>query len=335
MNDKVSIILPIYNAEKTIARTIESIIKQTYKNIELILVNDGSEDESEKICLEYANKNANIKLFNKKNAGVSSARNFALGKATGKYVTFIDSDDCYHEKYVESMVYNLINKNVDMVICGYKRCNALKKKEVSISLLDKVYSQNEYNHLIEECQKKNLFNQVWNKIFLKNIIDKYSLCFDESLSLGEDFKFVINYIKYAKKVYITNDILYIYTNSIDGLNVKYRKNRLYINLDNLKLLEKYYQANLFNTNYINKKYILTILSGIKNISANPNKKEIISELKELKKNNFIKEKLNSNISLKYNIIAKILKISGVNLLKFYGKALILYDKYYIKKKLGY
>ena len=117
--------------------------------------------------------------------------------------------------------------------------------------------------------------------------------------------------------------------------MKYRKDRLEILISNLKAMEEFFKDNRFDMAYVNKKYTITILSGIKNICLNPKKDEVDKELIRLKQDKFIKEKLNEKQDFKFNCISKILKFSGVHLLKFYGKVLIIYDRLYKKIKLGY
>ena len=112
MEPKVSVIVPVYNLEDYIERCVESIISQTYTNIEIILINDGSVDSSLEKCMEYAKKDNRIIVLDQKNKGVSAARNLGLDKATGKYVTFVDGDDCIHGKYIEILISGFNNANV-------------------------------------------------------------------------------------------------------------------------------------------------------------------------------------------------------------------------------
>lgn len=335
MENKVSIILPTFNSEKTINDTIVSVLNQTYNNIELIIVDDGSKDNTINICMKYEKDDNRVRFFTKENSGVSNTRNIALKKSTGKYIMFIDADDLYCEEYVKKMVDTIEKDNVELSICGCKRINNLMNKETNIYVKEHIYDKQEFDNLIEQMQKEDLFNQIWNKIFIKKIIDDNGIKFDENISLGEDFRFVIQYINYINKVKTLNEILYVYTNSTNGLNMKYRKDRLEVKISNVEVLEEYFINNNFELEYINKKYVISILSGIKNICLNPNKSEIKEELKRLRENKLIMEKLDKKSDIKYNVISKILKMSGVHLLKFYGKLLILYDKTYKKFKFGY
>ena len=112
--EMVSIIIPVYNVEKYIVECLESVVNQTYENLEIILVNDGSTDNSKEICLEYAQRDQRIKLYSKENGGLSSARNYGLSKVTGNYVFFLDSDDYLVTDTIENLLNMLINTNADV-----------------------------------------------------------------------------------------------------------------------------------------------------------------------------------------------------------------------------
>ena len=119
MQPLITVIIPVYNIEAYIEKCIRSVIGQTYKNLEIILVDDGSSDNSGLICDKYAKKDTRIKVIHKKNGGLSDARNAAIDIAAGEYLTFIDGDDYVANSYVE-MLYELINEGYDISICGYK-----------------------------------------------------------------------------------------------------------------------------------------------------------------------------------------------------------------------
>ena len=126
----VSIIVPVYNVEKYLSKCIESLINQTYTNIEILLINDGSTDNSKKICEQFKEKDSRIKLINKENGGLSDTRNKGLQEAIGKYIAFVDSDDYINENTVEDNLKTAIEKNADIVIfCfKYKRCKKNKRR---------------------------------------------------------------------------------------------------------------------------------------------------------------------------------------------------------------
>ena len=138
--EKISIVVPIYNVEKYVKKCIESLIKQTYKNIEIILVDDGSTDSSAEIIDEYANKDSRIIAIHQKNKGVSSARNTGLKAARGEYIGFVDPDDYVDCQMYEVMVNKLQASLADLVVCGYSKIWESSKKTEKFCLTDKIVS---------------------------------------------------------------------------------------------------------------------------------------------------------------------------------------------------
>ena len=182
--EKISIILPVYNSQNTISMTIDSIIKQTYDNYELIIINDGSSDNSESICLEYANKYKKINYISIENQGVSNARNIGISKATGNYIMFIDSDDEYYENTLET-VYRYIKEKYELIVFGYNRIHVNKNKTKEMNT-EVVYLKDakDKNVFIEKMQKNYLFNQIWNKVYKKEIlINKFNQKLDNEMLL--------------------------------------------------------------------------------------------------------------------------------------------------------
>ena len=308
--NEISIIMPIYNAESTLNKTINSVVNQKFdKKYELILINDGSSDNSEKICLEFAEKYNFIKYKKVKNGGVSKARNIGLELSNSKYIMFLDSDDFLEENALSNMDFEICNSDSDLVIAGYNRVNENNNRVVSKTIQSSEYNKSSFGILVEKTQNNNLFNQLWNKIFKLDIIRKNKIEFDILLSFGEDYKFIITYLKYCKKVKIIDKIVYNYINNTSGLNTKYYKNRLQLNLSNLELLEEFYMQNNYNDLYLKKKYIKTCLSGINNICKNPKEKEKNALLKEFINDKNIHKKLNvarKNVSFKYKVLIFIL-----------------------------
>lgn len=203
---KISVIVPIYNAEKYLIKCLDSIIQQTYKNLEIILVDDGSKDNSRLICKRYALKDDRIKLICNSNHGVGYSRNCGIKKATGDGIIFIDSDDCVKLNYVERMVSFFCDN--DLIICNI--CYFFEK----------------YNrYVLNEIDLKNLTGQ-WNKdIFLlkdimyyphlklykTNIIKCNNIYFPEDMVVSEDQIFNYKYLRYVKKYKYINEGLYIYS----------------------------------------------------------------------------------------------------------------------------
>lgn len=187
-DNKVSVIVPVYNVEKYIDKCMESLLNQTYTNIEIILINDGSTDNSGKICDKYACLDDRVNVFHKENGGVSSARNLGLAKASGNYITFVDPDDWVERNIYETMVASFDN-NVDAVFCGYWED---PEKETGLTpILHQPEKSGTVNgeEALYQCligMGYGYFTAVWNKMFkatfLKNAnieFEKYSIAEDE------------------------------------------------------------------------------------------------------------------------------------------------------------
>lgn len=173
--DKISIIVPIYNNEKYCSKCIKSIVDQTYRNIEILIIDDGSTDNSLKICKEYAQKDNRIKVIHKENGGLSTARNLGLDNVTGEYIAFIDSDDYIHPKMIERLHSALISTKADISVCNLKYVDEDGKKI-------KYYP----NHIIKnEILDRNTvfvksledfgyyYTIVWNKLYKKRLWSQY------------------------------------------------------------------------------------------------------------------------------------------------------------------
>lgn len=229
-NIKVSIVIPVYNASKYLSKCLDSVINQSYRDIEIILVDDGSTDNSGKICDDYADNDKRIAVLHGKNSGVSTARNNGIKSSTGEYVTFVDSDDIIHPDYIKKLVNNL-NDDV-LPVCQienfYDEVIFLDNEKEKIKL-DK-------SHFIELC-KWTLLNTPCCKLYNLDIIRKNKILFDAKLSLGEDLLFNFDYLNYIDKITIVNQKLYYYRRSEnDTLSTAYNPEMMAIQL---LLFDKY------------------------------------------------------------------------------------------------
>lgn len=217
MNPLISIIIPIYNSQHTISRCIESVIKQTLQDYEIILINDGSTDNSEFICKEYAKLYPQIRFFTKENGGVSQTRNYGLAQSKGKYITFVDADDFIEENYLEELYKG---KDYDLAFINIaKYCLDKRQKENSIiksftTKSIKIPDKNTERLIIENDLLAIGF--PWGKLFKKEIIDSNNLKFNEQLSNHEDHLFYFDYLIHCKTIYLSNCICYNYTYSINS-----------------------------------------------------------------------------------------------------------------------
>lgn len=221
---EVSIIIPVYNAEKYIKNTLDSIKKQSCVNYEVIIVDDGSTDSSGEICKKYT-VDARFIYLKKENGGVSETRNYGLKYATSKWIVFLDSDDELEVNCISNVIKAIHNTNADLICFGYqfKTGSVLGAK---CQLSDNLYTFNTVAQAVEELYHRKCLNQVWNKVFNLDIIRTNGIEMDESLWMGEDFMFVLNYLQYVKQIKMETFIGYIYCLDTNGLTSKKRENEL-------------------------------------------------------------------------------------------------------------
>lgn len=218
MKDKISIIVPIYNAEKYLRECLDSLINQTYTNLEIILVNDGSKDSSYAIAKEYALKDNRIKLYTKENGGLSDARNFGLERATGKYIGFTDNDDKAFPNQFERLYQMITENDSDMAICSFvKSDEELKNEEIIV---------NTYNiqEIFDDIILDKIHAYVWKKLYKKEYFDEFKF------PMGLHFEDLAIFYKMAfnmKKITISNEQLYWYRVDRNDSITSNRKNSLY------------------------------------------------------------------------------------------------------------
>lgn len=204
---KYSIIIPIYNSEKTLRRCLDSLMPQTNSDIEVLLINDGSTDLSGDICKEYMQKNRSFRCYSQENAGVSVARNNGLDKAKGKYILFVDSDDYVDANYIEVIDSSLEEENPDLLIFSVAFLNCNRNSETMLH--DDVYcsGKNAYK-LIAFLDKQQKMNSLCNKVFINQIISDNHIRFCPDIYDGEDSIFIFNYLLYINRILTKHDILY-------------------------------------------------------------------------------------------------------------------------------
>lgn len=218
MNNLISVVVPVYNAEKTIRRCIESVLIQDYSNFELILIDDGSQDTSLKICKSYHDNR--IKVIHRENKGVSITRNEGINVAKGKYIFFIDSDDYIRNRYFSSLL-NIKNDENVLTMCqieGLEFNNNFCETLVDFSNLDK--------KVFLQLNKDFLLYGPVAKLYDLGIIKKNNILFPEDISFGEDLLFNFQYLRCVDKIKYTDKTSYFYDRSNEiSLSQKYRKNR--------------------------------------------------------------------------------------------------------------
>ena len=212
----ISIVIPVYNAEKYLEQCLNSIKNQTYKNFEVILVNDGSDDNSENICKSFSEEDARFKYFTKSNGGASSARNFGLDNVTGDYITFIDADDWVDENHLEVLINNIKDNNSDMAI------SSIKKFDMSNNFHFRMYSNQEKyllnfgkmskDELLVKLPKlilaSNSYKIAVSKLFKKELVT--DVRFDESIVYGEDLEFFFKIYNNINSISYIDEVTYVY-----------------------------------------------------------------------------------------------------------------------------
>lgn len=215
----VSIIVPIYNVEKYLRRCIDSILSQTFISFELLLIDDGSTDASGAICDEYALMDRRIHVTHQINRGVSAARNVGLDKSVGKYVCFVDSDDWVTSDYLATLMEQV--QGFDVLFFGFfLRYNDESSMSLSLREQCAVNEIEKEQLLLFLCKNDtgyNVLGYTCDKIFRRDLIEKYNLRFDENICLGEDEIFALAYCLKAQSLKVIPDVLYNYSQRAGGL----------------------------------------------------------------------------------------------------------------------
>lgn len=224
---KVTIVVPVYNADSYLKRCILSIVNQTHSNVEIILINDGSIDNSLNICLEQAINDQRIKVITQRNLGVSAARNNGINNATGKYITFVDSDDYLELDAIDVMLRIMQDKNVEILRTS---CNIVSGNRSTIlrdSIKQGIYLDSEIKSLAYDVAIWNMMSYSVLLMIKKQFLNDFNIKFLEEISMMEDICFIMDLFRNATSVYVSNEITYNYvinpngaTNSIDNFENK-------------------------------------------------------------------------------------------------------------------
>ena len=217
MNPTVSIIVPVYNAEATISRCIESIINQEYRDFELLLIDDGSIDSSGTICDRYAAEDSRIRLIHKENTGVSETRNMALDLACGTYLQFLDSDDWITPNATRLFVEEAERYHCDMVISDFYRVVGKRVAHKGDIDDDCVLTQEEFSAHMLQNPADFYYGVLWNKLYRRDIVEKYHLRMNPEISWCEDFMFNLEYIRHAEVFYALQVPVYYYVKTKGSL----------------------------------------------------------------------------------------------------------------------
>ena len=208
----VSIIVPVYNAEKYLNRCVDSILSQTMTDFELLLIDDGSKDNSGRICDEYSEKDARVRVFHKSNGGVSSARNLGLANASGEWITYVDTDDRCSYIYLEHLL-SKVDEGTDLIVSYAVICDSMGETA-------EVYPE----YRVNATNFERLFvdsdmhwhTSPWAKLYRANIIYENGLRFNEMMHIGEDADFLFSFMLITDKIYVSSGTDYYYTCDVSG-----------------------------------------------------------------------------------------------------------------------
>ena len=325
---KISVIIPVYNCEEYIKRCIDSIINQTYDNIQIIVVNDGSTDNTENILKNYTN----ITLINKKNEGVSKARNTGLSLADGDYVYFCDADD-FLEKNAFEVLVNEYGEN-DLLRFGNYVVNGDDKKEKTNAddVLAGVNLNFDNEKILEYLISNKTEGHLWNYLFKLNVIKDNKILFDEELFYQEDVMFLLEYCLKIKNVKVISNPFYNYyvnensvTKNIES-SIRNLSSICILRHKYLHLLKNNDMSNL--SNLLEQRFLNLQLSYMLDYRKKLTKKEYVRVLKRISDGNqqYYKEALKEPISKKWKIFIKLLKKQRIYLFNLYISLYLMLKK---------
>lgn len=267
---KYSVIIPVFNVEKYINRCVKSILSQRYNDLEIILIDNGSEDSSGILCDNYAERYSNITTYHIPNGGVSSARNFGLAKAQGEFICFVDADD-YLVGNLFSDMENQLDSEIDLLVFSYY--NSLEKnlsettRSAKILPIEGRKDRNQFIALFTELFLSDMMYTVWNKIYRREFLEEHRIIF-EQYELGEDVRFNLNVYESVHKVSFSQTCYYVYISGRAGSAMgRYNPKRMSYQLEELgKIGQLMVRWDIHNDRYISQIKARILMSNIQNIS---------------------------------------------------------------------
>lgn len=322
----VSIVVPVYNSSKYLARCLDSILMQTFRDYEVIVVDDGSTDSSASICDAYAEKYKMIKVIHQNNAGVSAARNKGIDESRGKYLMFVDSDDYIDTNMLDVAVSKIEEYDADIFMSGNIEeyvsngiiTNSVKRTVTSSCL----YSLRKFLENFGQAYPVVCLSNSWCKLYKMENIKKNEIQFDESMSIDEDTNFIFSYMNYVQKIYFSKEILYhYYRDNRETLSVKFHADRYEI-IEYVygKMMNLMYRENCSAESFsrFENMYFLYMVGCIIKYYINSDKcskKDRIGQIKKVINNQVIHSTKMRNIrGLKGKLIFLVMKIKMICIL---------------------
>lgn len=218
---KISVIVPVYKAEETLSKCISSILEQSFPDFELLLINDGSPDDSGLICEDWGGKDKRIRVFHQLNTGVSAARNKGLVEATGQYVCFVDSDDWIKTDYLKDLYDALLSDNSKsgLIIHGFAECSLDGRVISETKLQDKILYEKQFAEAFIQDDICRL-GYICSKLYRKDLLDKYDITFNTEVACCEDLLFMLEYLLHCDYIVYGKSIHYIYIKYDRSLSIR-------------------------------------------------------------------------------------------------------------------
>lgn len=287
----ISVIMPVYNAEKYLKKSINSLVNQTTEEVEIILVDDGSTDDSGSICDEYAQLE-NVKIIHKTNGGTCTARNIGLTHANGRYISFVDSDDFMDLDAYEKIICILRKNKADILDFGWRYISETGEKTENLCGNEKniLFDENYIKNIIlppllnlKKDEEHFIFDFSCMKIFKKEIIDEHNIRFDEKRRVWEDRIFIVEFLKYCKSYYCMDECFYNYVSVPNSLSRRYNEQFLEIILANYNLyIDLFGNEYDFSVQYVTDYWCNSIENMIiKQLEVKNEHPEVIKNIKNI------------------------------------------------------
>ncbi len=277
---KISVIVTIFNGQSTLKRCLDSILNQSFENFELILINDGSFDDSLNICKEYEKKDKRIIIINNENMGAATSRNQGIKIARGKYFCFVDCDDCVLKDYLKNMFELAIRDNADMVMCGYNKI--IKNKIFPVFSKSAFYPKGEIIGILPEIKNKDLIDSPCNKLYNKEFVVKTGVLMPDNEQY-EDTYFNLSLLKFKPDFTVTDSCCYNYYINYGSTTRRYNPNKLETVKNRARLLS---ECDVNNKGFSDYYFIRVVFSSIMDMFISLDGKEIRKKINNELNNEF-------------------------------------------------
>lgn len=327
---KISVIMPVYNKQLYLDKTLQCILNQSYKNFEVIIVNDGSTDNSKEICDKYAEQDSRINVYNIENGGVSNARNTGLKYATGDYIQFIDGDDCINQGIFEEYISILQEESYDIIFSSYNKVNHENQilKLVDLNYKGSVNKKDILNSFVEDQVNTGYYGWISNKLIKKEIISNNNITFNKNIKLAEDLDFYLDVYRYSNKYYFSKIVSFNYLQEAQNSSIL-----LYDNLDyyiqlliNMKMKDFIIDSGVYcetNKSILDQRILDYVYYTV--FYAKLDRQNIKNKVEKIYRNEVVMKSLSNKLNLSFkNIIVSLIKKNKYNL---------VYDFLYIRNKL--